>query len=93
MQHLKEKKRPLQAAAAPAAQQGLGIGDISHFAKKVAKSKVACNIDKMALEQLPGAVEKLSEKVKNKRLKKRFGSENVKYLVNYSVACGIKKLQ
>ena len=31
----------------------------------------------MAHEQLPGAVEKLSGKVKNKRLKKILGSKNV----------------
>ena len=47
----------------------------------------------MALEQLPGVVEKVSGKVKNKILKKIFGSENVKDLVNYSAAYGIKKLQ
>ena len=37
--------------------------------QKIAKSKVACNIGKMAHEQLPGAVEKLSGKVKNKTKK------------------------
>ena len=36
----------------------------------------------MALEHLPGAVEKLSGKLKNKRLKKILGSENLKNLVN-----------
>ena len=46
----------------------------------------------MALEQLPGVVEKLSGKVKNKRLKKILGSENVKNLVNYGTAYGLKKL-
>ena len=45
----------------------------------------------MALEQLPGAVEKLSGKIKSKRLKKILGSENVKNLVNYGAASGIKK--
>ena len=40
------------------------------FCKKIAKSKVALNIGKMALEQLPGEVEKLSEKVKTKKLEK-----------------------
>ena len=63
------------------------------FWKKVAKSKVARNIGKMALEELFGAVEKVSGKVKNKKLKKIIGSENVKNLVNYSAAYGIKKLQ
>ena len=87
-----KRKRP-RAAAAPVAQKGQGIGDIFCFAKKIAKSKVVRNIGKMALEQLPGAVEKLFEKVKNKRLKKILRSENVKNLVNYGAAYGIKKLQ
>ena len=86
----KGKRRRSQAAAT---QQGQGIQDISYFAKKIVKSKVACNIGKMVLEQLPGMVEKLSGKVKNKRLKKIHVSENVKNLVNYSAAYGIKKLQ
>ena len=47
----------------------------------------------MALEQLPGVIEKLSGKIKNKRLKKILGSENMKNLVNYGAASGIKKLQ
>ena len=64
MQCLK-KRRPPRVAAAPCAQQGQGIGDIFRFAKKIAR-----NIGKMALEQLPGVVEKLSGKVKSKRLKK-----------------------
>ena len=63
------------------------------FCKKVAKSKVARNIGRMALEELLGAVEKVSGKVKNKKLKKILGSENVKNLVNYGAAYGIKKLQ
>ena len=44
----------------------------------------------MALEQLPGAAEKLSGKVNNKRLKEILGSENVKNLVDYGVAYGKK---
>ena len=66
----KEKRRHPRAAAAPHTQQGQGIGDIFRFAKKIAKSKVARNIGKMTLEQLHGVVEKLSGKVKSKRLKK-----------------------
>ena len=52
------------------AQQGHGLGNIFRFVKKVAKIKVGCDIKKMALEQLPGVYEKLSGKVKNKKLKK-----------------------
>ena len=47
----------------------------------------------MALGNLPGAVEKLSGKVKNKKLKKILGSENVKNLLNNGTAYDIKKLQ
>ena len=57
------------------AQQGQGIGNIFRFLKKVAKSKVGQDIEKMALEQLPGVYEILSGKVKNKKLfaiKKKF---------------------
>ena len=70
----KGKRRPLRVAAAPTAQQGQGIGDIFRFAKKVVKRKVARNFGKMALEQLPGVVEKLSGNVKNRRLKTILGS-------------------
>ena len=66
LEALKGKRRRPQATAAPATQQGQGVGDIFCFAKKIAKSKVASNIGKMALEQLPGAIEKLSGKVKKK---------------------------
>ena len=41
------------------------MGDIFHFAKKIARSKVARNIGKIALEQLPGGIEELSGKIKN----------------------------
>ena len=43
----KAKRRRSRAAAD---QEGQGIGDIFPFAKKIAESKVACNICKMALE-------------------------------------------
>ena len=82
----KGKRRCLRTAAAPATQQRQGIADIFHFGKKKAKKKVVRNIGKMALEQL----QKLSGKIKNKRLKKLLGSENVKNLVNYGAAYGIK---
>ena len=57
-----------------------------------AKSKVACNIGKMALEQLPGVAETLSEKVKNKRLKKKKKKfTNKKYLLSKNILT-IKKI-
>ena len=56
--------------------------------KKIAKSKAAGNIGKIAV--LPGAVEKLSGKVKNKRLKKILNSQNVKKIFNYGADFVIK---
>ena len=53
------------------------------FCKKSCKSKIGRDVGKMALEQLPGVYEKLSGKVKNKRLKKILGSDQLKALVNY----------
>ena len=96
VQCLKEKEdvhELLQLLPLNKDQQGQGIGDIFHFVKKIVKSKVARNIGKMALGNLPGAVEKLSGKVKNKKLKKILGSENVKNLLNNGTAYDIKKLQ
>ena len=61
----KGKRRRSRAAAAPAAQQGQGIGDNFCFAKKQLKAKLHAILVKWLL-----AVEKLSGKVKNKRLKK-----------------------
>ena len=56
--------------AAAENQQGQGIGNFFRVAKKVAKSKIACNIGKKALEHLPHVYENLSGKIKNKKLKK-----------------------
>ena len=49
-------------------QQGQGIGDFFRVAKKIAKSKIACNIGTKALEYLPDVYENLSQKIKNKKL-------------------------
>ena len=53
-------------------QQGQGIGNFFKMAKKIAKSKIACNIGKKALEYLPDVYENLSGKIKNKKLKKKY---------------------
>ena len=55
-------------------QQGQGIGDFFRVAKKIAKSKIARNIGKKALEYLTDVYENLSGKIKNKKLKKIFDS-------------------
>ena len=66
-----------------ASQQGQVFSDFFRVAKKIAKSKITCNIGKKVLEYLPGAYENLSEKIKNKKLKKTFDSDNEKKLVKY----------
>ena len=60
------RQQPRQAAAAN--QQGQGIGNFFRVSKKIAKSKIACNIGKKALEYLPDVYENLSGKIKNKYL-------------------------
>ena len=59
-------QQPTQAAAAN--QQGQGIDDFLKVAKQIAKSKIAHNIGKKALEYLPDVYENLSGKMKNKKL-------------------------
>ena len=46
-------------------QQGQGIGDFFRVAKKIAKSKIACNIGNKALQYLPDVYENLLGKIKN----------------------------
>ena len=75
------RRQPRQAAAAN--QQGQGIGESFRAAKKIAKSKIACNIGKKALEYFPDIYENLSGKIKNKQLKKIFDWDDAKKLVRY----------
>ena len=56
------RQQPRKEGAAN--QQGQGIGDFFRAAKKIAKSKIACNIGKKALEYLPDVYENLSQKIK-----------------------------
>ena len=60
------RRQPRQVAN----QQGQGIGNFFKMAKKLAKSKIARNIGKKALQYLPDVYENFSEKIKNKKLKK-----------------------
>ena len=63
------------------------------MAKKIAKSKIAGNIGKKALQYLPDAYENLSGKIKNKKLKKVLDSDSAKKLVRYGSNYGQNKLQ
>ena len=83
--------QPRHVAAAN--QQGQGIGNFFRVAKTIAKSKIACNIGKKALEYLPDVYENLSGKVKNKKLKNIFDSDSAKKLVRYGSSYGQNKLE
>ena len=63
------------------------------MAKKIAKCKIARNIGKKALEYLPDVYENLSEKIKNKKLKKILDLDTAKKLVRYRLIYGQNKLQ
>ena len=54
------------------------LGKAFKLVKKVAGSKTFKNIVKAAIAEVPGAIEKLSGKVKNKRLKSILGSDMTK---------------
>ena len=78
---------------AAANQQGQVIGDFFRVAKTIAKSKIARNIGKKALEYLPDVYENLSGKIKNKKLKNIFDSDSAKKLVRYGSSYGQNKLE
>ena len=61
--------------------------------KKNAKSKIAGNIGKQALEYLPDVYENLSGRIKNKKLKKIFDLDSTKKLVRYGSSYGQNKLE
>ena len=88
----RRRQQPRQAAAA-ANQQGQGIGNFFRVAKKTAKSKIARNIGKKALEYFPDVYENLSGKIKNKKLEKIFDSDSAKKLVRYGSSYGQNKLE
>ena len=68
---------------AAANQQGQWIGNFFIVAKKIAKSKIACNVGKKALEYLSDVYENLSGKIKNKKFKNIFDLDSKKKLVRY----------
>ena len=58
------RQQQSRQVAAAANQQGQGICDIFRVAKKIARSKIARNIGKKALEYLRDVYENLSGKIK-----------------------------
>ena len=64
-------------------------GDFFRVAKNIVNSKIACNVEKKALEYLPDIYENLSGKIKNKKL----DSDSTKKLVRYELSYGQNKLE
>ena len=63
--------------------KGRELANLLGQQKKIAKSNIACNIGKKALEYFPDIYENLSGKIKNKQLKKIFDWDDAKKLVRY----------
>ena len=68
------------------------LGKAFRLAKRVAGSKMFKNVARMGLAELPGAVEKLSNKVKNQRLKSILDSDITKTGVNLATGYALDKL-
>ena len=83
------QRQPRQAAN----QQGQGIGCFFKMAKKIEKSKIACNTGKKVLECLPDVYENLSGNVKNKKLKEILilDLDSAEILVRYGSSYGQNK--
>ena len=81
------RRQPRQAAN----QQGQEIGYFFKMAKKIEKSKIACNIGKKVLEYSPDVYENLSGKVKNKKLKEILDLDSAEILVRYGSSYGQNK--
>ena len=66
---------------------------VFNFAKKVSKNKTVRNIGKAIISEAPGAIEKLSKKAKNKKLKAILNSNIAKAGVDLATGYALDKLQ
>ena len=66
---------------------------VLNFAKKVGKNKTFRNISRAVISEAPGAIENLSKKVKNKRLKSILNSDIAKTGVDLATGYALDKLQ
>ena len=64
-----------------------------NFAKKISKNKAVRNIGRAIISEAPGALEGLSKKVKNKKLKAILNSDIAKTGVHLATAFALGKLQ
>ena len=96
--------RPYKQRAAPkgqrlhrARQGGRGFKSAFkkafNFAKKISKNKAVRNIGRAIISEAPGALESLSKKVKNKKLKAILNSDIAKTGVDLAAGYALDKLQ
>ena len=64
-----------------------------NFAKKISKNKAVRNIGRAIISEAPGALESLSKKVKNKKLKAILNSDIAKTGVDLATGYTLDKLQ
>ena len=64
-----------------------------NFAKKISKNKAVRNIGRAIISEAPGALEGLSKKVKNKKLKAILNSDIAKTGVDLATIFALDKLQ
>ena len=64
-----------------------------NFAKKISKNKAVRNIGRAIISEAPGALEGLSKKVKNKKLKAILNSDIAKTGVDLATGYALDKLQ
>ena len=64
-----------------------------NFVKKISKNKAARNIGRTIISEAPGALEGLSKKVKNKKLKAILNSDIAKMGVDLATGFALDKLQ
>ena len=64
-----------------------------NFAKKISKNKAVRNIGRATISEAPGALEGLSKKVKNKKLKAILNSDIAKTDVDLATGFALDKLQ
>ena len=96
-------ERPYRQRAAPRGrrrrvrQGGRGFKSafkkVFNFAKKASKNKAVRNIGRAIISEAPGAIENLSKKVKNKKLKAILNSDIAKTGVDLATGYTLDKLQ
>ena len=66
---------------------------VLNFAKKAAKNKTVRNIGRAIINEVPGTLESLSKKVKNKKLKSILDNDITKTDVDLATGYALDKLQ